>query len=92
MIVEGDISNLAGRMPLGMSPEPSEPGPTETVRTRGRCWTPLWALVFVFGAGLLSWSAIAAIIVAVAGYVSAHSNEFVFLRQRKGNFENVPNA
>ena len=62
--MESDISNLAGRMPLGELPEPHESEPPETVRMRGRRWSPLWAMVFVFGIGLLSWAAIAVAVMA----------------------------
>ncbi len=63
MIAEGDISNLAGRVPLGPTQEPREPKSTVQARVRGRRWAPFWAMCFVFGAGLLSWGAIAACVV-----------------------------
>ena len=64
MIAEGDISNLAGRMPLGESQEPDESGSSEELRVRR--WSPFWATIFVFGAGLATWGAIAAIAVSAA--------------------------
>lgn len=64
-MADGDISNLAGRVPLGRSEGPLEPKPSEDSSTHGRRWSPFWAVVFVFGAGLLSWGAIAAVIVTV---------------------------
>ncbi|NKB56558.1 MAG: hypothetical protein GKS00_09495 [Alphaproteobacteria bacterium] len=64
-MADGDISNLAGRVPLGRSEEPDEPTLSEDSSMQGRRWSPFWAVIFVFGAGLLSWGAIAAVVAKV---------------------------
>ena len=64
LLVEGDISNLAGRMPLGETPDSPNPGPSDAISVRGPRWSPLWALVFVFCLGLPSWGGIAAAVLA----------------------------
>jgi hypothetical protein len=63
VIADGDISNLAGRLPLGQPDGPNEPQPLEDTDMEGRRWRPLWAAVFVCVAGLVSWGAIAAVVV-----------------------------
>lgn len=60
--MDGDISNLAGRVPLGRSDEPEGPGSSSEADTQGRRWPPFWAGIFVIAIGLLSWGAIAIMI------------------------------
>jgi len=67
LIADGDISNLAGRMPLGESHDPNDPRSSGETSATARRWAPFWAMVFVFGAGLLSWGAIAVLIGTIAG-------------------------
>lgn len=64
--MDGDISNLAGQVPLGRSEQPDGPKPSSQTDTKGRRWSPFWAGVFVLSTGLLSWGMIAAVIVGLA--------------------------
>lgn len=63
--MDGDISNLAGRVPLGRSEEPDDPKSSSETSAEERRWSPLWAGVFVLATGLLSWGTIA---VAIFGF------------------------
>ena len=62
-----DISDLAGRMPLGHLQRSDGPQPSEEKGTDLRRWSPFWSLLFVFGAGLLSWAVIAIVVMFVVG-------------------------
>lgn len=65
-MADGDITNLAGRMPLGHSQDPDDPRPTDKGRAQVRRWSPFWATIFVFSTGSLSWGAIAAVVIKLS--------------------------
>ena len=67
LVAGSDISNLAGRMPLGHSQRPEGPQPSEEEGSGLRRWSPFWSLLFVFGAGLLSWAVIAFVVIFLVG-------------------------
>ncbi len=65
MIVDAEISKLAGRVPLVQPEDPNGSPPSEDADMSSRRWPPLWAGIFVCAIGLVSWGAIAAVIVRV---------------------------